>query len=71
LADETSLPARAAFAEREVGSLLPGHQADFLLIDRDVFLAAADVAAAQPLESWVGGVRIWTAAGSAAEAHEQ
>jgi predicted amidohydrolase YtcJ len=60
LAAETALPARAAFAEKELGSLLPGHQADFLLIDRDIFLPGADVAAAQSLETWVGGVRIWS-----------
>jgi len=52
--------ARAAFAEDQVGTLVPGSQADFLLFDRDVIAAPpAEAAAARLLETWIGGVRVW------------
>lgn len=46
-------PARAAFAETEIGALLPGMRADFLLLD----------ATGAPNEVWMDGGRIWVAAG--------
>ena len=56
----TTGAARAAFAEDRVGALTPGRQADFLLIDRDIFTAApADLRATRVMESWIGGARAW------------
>jgi len=64
----TYLPARtrdaakAAFAENKIGTLTVGAFADFLLFDRDVIaLPPAQAAQARLLETWVGGVRAWTA----------
>jgi predicted amidohydrolase YtcJ len=53
--------AYAAFAEDRLGSLQPGRQADFLLVDRDIFAtpAPADLRAVQVLETWIGGARAW------------
>jgi predicted amidohydrolase YtcJ len=53
--------AYAAFAEDRLGSLQPGRQADFLLVDRDIFAtpAPADLRAAQVLETWISGARAW------------
>lgn len=52
--------AYAARAEDQIGSLMPGRWADFLLIDRDIFrLQPADVAGTRVLECWVGGKRAW------------
>lgn len=45
-------PAKAAFAENEIGMLLPGARADFLLLDMAGTLG----------EVWMDGVRVWTAA---------
>jgi predicted amidohydrolase YtcJ len=59
----TTTAAYAGFAEDRIGSLAPGHMADFLILDRDVFTAGiADLRAARPLETWIGGKRAWTAA---------
>lgn len=44
-------PAYAAFAEQDIGSLLPGARADFLLMDM----------ADQLREVWMDGARVWTA----------
>jgi predicted amidohydrolase YtcJ len=53
--------AHAGFAEGRIGTLMPGKNADFLLLDRDIFNAAPeDVRAAQVMETWIGGVRAWT-----------
>jgi hypothetical protein len=52
--------AYAAKAEDRLGSLEPGHLADFILVDRDPFQAdpkALRETAVQ--ESWIGGVRAW------------
>ena len=52
--------AYAGFAEDRIGSLEPGHYADFLLIDRDIMTAQpAEIRAAKVLETWVGGKRVW------------
>jgi predicted amidohydrolase YtcJ len=63
----TATAAYAGFAEDRIGTLTPGHMADFLILDRDIFTAGiADLRAARPLETWVGGKRVWMApAGSA------
>ncbi|MHA3793671.1 amidohydrolase [Sphingomonas sp. YL-JM2C] len=58
----TATAAYAGFAEDRIGSLAPGHMADFLILDRDIFTAGiADLRAARPLETWIGGKRAWTA----------
>ncbi len=52
--------AYAGRAEDKLGSLMPGHWADFLLIDRDIFrLLPAEIAATRVIESWIGGKRAW------------
>ena len=56
----TSGGAYAAFAEDRLGTLQPGHLADFLLIDRDIAGAApADIRRTKVLETWIGGKRAW------------
>lgn len=58
----TATAAYAGFAEDRLGTLEPGHMADFLVLDRDIFTAGvADIRAARPLETWIGGKRAWTA----------
>lgn len=56
LAGFTTGAAHAAFAEAKVGSLTPGHRADFILVDTDPLLATpAQIRATIVKESWVGG----------------
>jgi predicted amidohydrolase YtcJ len=56
----TTGAAYAGFAEDRIGSLQPGHMADFILLDRDIFTASpADIRATQVLETWMGGKRAW------------
>jgi predicted amidohydrolase YtcJ len=56
LAGFTTGAAYAAFAEGKVGSLTPGHHADFILIDVDPLLASpAELRKAVVKETWVGG----------------
>ncbi len=56
LAGFTTGAAYAAFAEGKVGSLTPGHRADFILIDVDPLLASpAELRKAIVKETWVGG----------------
>ena len=56
LAGFTIGAAYAAFAEDKVGSLTPGHRADFILIDVDPLLASpAELRKAIVKETWVGG----------------
>ncbi|WP_340316905.1 amidohydrolase [Rhizorhabdus argentea] len=58
----TATAAFASFAEDRIGTLTPGRMADFLILDRDIFTATAtDIRAARPLETWVGGKRVWVA----------
>jgi predicted amidohydrolase YtcJ len=60
LAAFTSDAAYAGFAEDRIGTLSPGKNADFLLIDRDIFAATpADIRATRVMETWIGGVRAW------------
>lgn len=58
----TATAAFAGFAEDRIGTLAPGQMADFLILDRDIFTATApDIRAARPLETWIGGKRVWVA----------
>jgi len=62
LAAYTVTGAYAAFAEDRLGTLEPGRDADFVLLDRDILKAApAEIAGAKVLETWIGGSRAWTA----------
>jgi len=51
----------AGFAEDRLGTLEPGHMADFVFIDRDIFsgLDAHRIAETQVLETYVGGAKVW------------
>lgn len=61
LAAFTTGAAYASFAEGKVGSLEPGHYADFVLIDRDPMAATpAEVRQVQVVETWIGGRRAWS-----------
>jgi predicted amidohydrolase YtcJ len=53
--------AYAGFAEDRLGTLEPGHMADFLFIDRDIFELRdpRQIAATQVLETYLGGARVW------------
>lgn len=62
LAAFTRGAAYAGFAEKRFGTLAPGYDADFLLIDRDIgAIPAAQIRDAKVLETWIGGKRVWTA----------
>jgi predicted amidohydrolase YtcJ len=53
--------AYAAFAEDRIGALVPGAQADFVLVDRDPFRATPfEIRGTQVQETWIGGARAWT-----------
>jgi predicted amidohydrolase YtcJ len=56
LAGFTTGAAYAGFAESKIGSLTPGHRADFILIDQDPLLASPrDIRKTKVEETWVGG----------------
>jgi predicted amidohydrolase YtcJ len=56
LAGFTTGAAYAAFAETKLGSLTPGHRADFILVNTDPLLASpSDIRATIVEETWVGG----------------
>ena len=60
LAAFTTGAAYAAQAEDRLGSLEPGHLADFVLVDRDPFqVDAKALRDTKVLETWIGGVRAW------------
>ncbi|WCT73511.1 amidohydrolase [Sphingomonas naphthae] len=60
LAAFTTGAAFAAFAEDRLGSLEPGHMADFILIDRDpTQVTPAQLRETKVQETWIGGVRAW------------
>ncbi|MBU3078447.1 amidohydrolase [Sphingomonas quercus] len=60
LAGFTTMAAHAGFAEDRLGSLEPGHMADFLLVDRDVMVVPAkELRETKVLETWIGGRRAW------------
>ncbi|AUW60142.1 metal-dependent hydrolase [Sphingobium sp. SCG-1] len=60
LAAFTQGAAYAGFAEKRFGTLTPGQQADFILVDRDITLARpADIRETQVIETWVGGKRAY------------
>ena len=62
LAAYTTSAAFAEFAEKSLGSLAPGHRADFILVDRDIMLAApSDIRATKLLETWVNGRPVYQA----------
>ena len=47
-------------AEDRLGSLDPGHLADFIIVDRDITSAApTDIAATRVLETWIAGRKVW------------
>ena len=52
----------AAFEENRLGTLERGKLADFLFIDRDIFVDGAtprQVRETRVLETWVGGRKVW------------
>lgn len=58
----TASGAYAGFAEGRFGRLVPGERADFVLIDRDPFLASpAELRATKVNEVWVNGRKVWQA----------
>ncbi|MGF1550413.1 MAG: amidohydrolase [Sphingomonadaceae bacterium] len=60
LAGFTTGAAFASFAEDRIGSLTPGHYADFIFIDRDIFRAEpGSIRETQVLETWIGGRKVW------------
>lgn len=46
--------------EKELGQLLPGYQADFVLLDRDIVAEPQLAATAVVMETWVAGVKRWS-----------
>ncbi len=69
LAGFTRGAAFAGFAEDRIGSLDPGHYADFILVDRDPSqIAPMELARTRVLETWVAGRKVWQAAPSASAA---
>ncbi|HEX4848176.1 MAG TPA: amidohydrolase family protein, partial [Novosphingobium sp.] len=54
--------AYAGFAEGRFGRLVVGERADFLFVDRDIFLATpAELRGTQVQEVWVNGRKVWQA----------
>ncbi|WP_076072861.1 amidohydrolase [Sphingomonas montana] len=60
LAAFTSGAAYASFTENMLGSLAPGHLADFILVDTDPFAATPmQIRATKVQETWIGGKRVF------------
>lgn len=60
LAGFTRDAAWASFAERQMGGLDVGQQADFILIDRDAAAVSPhDLARTEVLETWIAGQKVW------------
>lgn len=58
----TASGAYAGFAEGRFGRLVAGERADFVLIDRDPFLAApSELRQTKVNEVWLGGRKVWQA----------
>lgn len=58
----TASGAYAGFADGRFGRLVAGERADFVLIDRDPFLASpAELRETKVNEVWVGGRKVWQA----------
>jgi len=63
LACFTTWAAYATHREDELGSLMPGHRADFILVDRDPLkVAPQELLQTKVLETWVGGRKVHSAA---------
>jgi predicted amidohydrolase YtcJ len=55
--------AYAEFAEKHKGKLVPGYDADFILIDRDLYtVPAPKILGTQVEETWVAGSKSWQSA---------
>ena len=60
LAGFTRDAAFAGFAEDRIGSLDPGHWADFILVDRNVTTVSPVVLGqTRVMQTWVGGNKVW------------
>jgi predicted amidohydrolase YtcJ len=60
LAAYTQGSAYAEFAEKHKGKLLPGFDADFILVDRDLYVVAApSILRTEVLATWVDGVEVY------------
>jgi predicted amidohydrolase YtcJ len=69
LAAYTAGGAWAGFAEWRFGSLAVGERADFVVLDADPLVSAADaIRDIRVLETWIGGQRVWSAQDGDAEA---
>jgi predicted amidohydrolase YtcJ len=56
----TIWPARAAFQERELGSLSVGKYADFVLLDQDIMRVAPElILRTRVLQTWVNGTKVY------------
>ncbi|MBK9002667.1 MAG: amidohydrolase [Sphingomonadales bacterium] len=65
LAGFTIGAAYAAFAEDKVGSLTPGHRADFILVDTDPLIASpAQIRGTVVKETWLGGRPVYQQGGA-------
>lgn len=72
LAALTANGAFAGYGEGHFGRLVPGERADFVMLDRDPMLSSpSDLRAAQVVETWIGGARIYVAGQEDAQAFPQ